>query len=118
MVVLRENRHQLRSLNVSDVGKINQAIRDPLVSLYDRMLAQDRPCEMIISVSDPLTRKQADLFNDSNASLTLAATALGRMAFPAGSGLKDAAGFASGFSVGSVLSRRHAGDIIIALQLK
>lgn len=117
IVVMETDQHKLRSLHFSDVCKINWRIRDQLVELYSRMLAQNRPCEMIVSISDPLTRRQAELFNDSHESWALAAAAVGRLIFPSRSPrVRNTASVASGLSVRSVLGTRHAGDILINIQ--
>jgi hypothetical protein len=117
VVVMPEDQLKLRSLQLCDLVRLNWKIHDVLVELYDRMLAQKRPCEMIIAVSDPLTRTQAGQINDSNDSWALVAAAVGRLVFPAkSSGPRNAVGVATGFGVRSALGTRHAGDILIDIQ--
>ncbi|WP_296183520.1 hypothetical protein [Pseudomonas sp. UBA1879] len=117
VVIMPEDVRNLRSLQFCDFFQINWKIHDVLVELYDRMLAQKRPCEMIIAVSDPLTRDQAERINDSNDSWAVVAAAVGRLVFPAkSSGLRKTAGVATGFGVRSALGTRHAGDVLVDMQ--
>jgi hypothetical protein len=116
-VVMPDEQLKIRSLIFCDDGKINWSIHDQLVELYYRMLPQGRPCEMVVTVSDPLTRSQAESFNDSNLSWAVVAGTVGRFLFPPVIlGVREAAGFATGFGVSQVLGTRHAGDILIDIQ--
>lgn len=75
------------------------------------------PCEMVVAVSRPLMRDQAQLFNDQNDALALATAGIIGNAFPV---LKPwqrkATGAPSGFSLKFALNMRHAGDVIVAVQ--
>lgn len=112
-----EDRLALRSLHFPEAGGECWRVHQLLSDTYDRMLAQKRSCEMVVAVSRPLTREQADLFNDQNIALqTAAATVVGAL-FPATRGrYKAAAGGAAGFAVGLVLEPRHAGDVVVAVE--
>ena len=116
VVVMAGNHLQLRSLHLHDDGKINWRIHDLLIQVYDRMLAQDRPCEMVVAVSDPLTRAQAVLFNDQNASVANAVGSGAALGFPVGwLKTRSTVGSAAKFAVEMVLESRHAGDVIVSV---
>lgn len=115
IVVMKENQHKLRSLHLHNDGIINWKAQDLLVQVYDRMLAQDRPCEMVIAVSDPLTRAQAELFNDQNSSVSLAVGIGAGIGFPAWPKTKAAVGTLAKFAVDAALESRHAGDVIVSV---
>jgi hypothetical protein len=115
--VMPEDRLALRSLHFCDAGCDYWRVHDFITETYDRMLAQKRPCERVVAVSRPLTRDQAQLFNDQNDALALATAGIIGKAFPV---LKPwqrkATGAASGFSLKFALDTRHAGDVIVAVQ--
>jgi hypothetical protein len=116
VVVLRDNHLKLRSLQLHDDGKINWQIHDLLIEIYDRMLAQDRPCEMVIAVSDPLTRAQAERFNDQNGLVANAVGSGAALGFPVGwLKTRSTVGFLAKYAMENVLESRHAGDVIISV---
>ncbi|MGH8417675.1 MAG: hypothetical protein ACRER8_10395 [Pseudomonas sp.] len=117
--VLPEDRLALRTLHFPDVGGECWRVRDFISETYDRMLAQRRPCEMVVEVSRPLTRNQADLFNLQSASVGAGATAATRKL------TQHMHPYLSGFAVAAVglaalfaLESRHAEDIIVAVQAR
>lgn len=116
-VVVLEGEHlKLRSLQLHDDGKINWRIHDLLIEMYDRMLARDRPCEMVIAVSDPLTRAQAEKFNDQNSAVAKAVGTGAALGFPAGwIRTRATVGFGAQFAVEMALESRHAGDVIVCV---
>ena len=88
-----------------------------VTDIYDRMLAQGRPCEMMVAISNPLTRKQAELFNDQNDALEKAVSGMTGAAFPASRlWVKGAAGYFAGKAVSFAMASRHAGDVAVAVQ--
>lgn len=116
VVVTKGDHLELRSLRLHDDGKVNWRIHDLLIQVYDRMLAKDRPCEMVVAVSDPLTRAQAELFNDQNASVANAVGSGAALGFPVGwLKARSTVGFAAKFAVDRVLESRHAGDLIVSV---
>lgn len=115
--VMPEDRLAIRSLHFCDIGRDYWRVHDFITDTYDRMLAQKRPCEMVVAVSRPLTRAQAQLFNDQYDALALAASIVVGKAFPSPtSWQRKLAGASTGMSVKFALDTRHAGDVIVAVQ--
>ena len=82
------------------------------------MIADQRPCDMVVAISAPLTWEQADLFNQQRLSIAgVVAGAIGLAAKPLG--LYGAhAGAATAAFVRCQLDARHAGDVIVAVDAK
>lgn len=115
--VMSGDRVALRTLNFLDAHRECWRVHDFVTETYDRMLAQNRPCEMMVAISHPLTRKQVDLFNDQNDAVSKAVGAAAAVALPVGwLKARTAVGTAAGFAMDSVLETRHAGDVIVAVQ--
>jgi hypothetical protein len=88
-----------------------------VADIYDQMLAQERPCEMLVAISSPLTRQQTELFNNQNDALTKAITVVSSCASPASPLLiKGAAGLVTGTATSFVKESRHTGDMLVAVQ--
>ena len=86
------------------------------MELYDKMLAKDLPCQMMVGISKPLTRQQGDLLNAQRTSIAnltsgVFATAAGKLmpaaAFPVGWAARE-------FTLNK-LPTYHAGDVIVSL---
>lgn len=117
LTVIPSDRQNLRTLHFCAAQGESWKVSDFVSDLYDRMLAQQRPCEMLVAISHPLTRKQAELFNDLNAALAKAVGAVTSAAFPASRlWIKGAGGFFAGSAVSFAMESRHAGDMVVALQ--
>jgi len=72
---------------------------------------------MMVAISNPLTRKQAELFNDQNDALEKAVGGITSAAFPSSRLLvKGVAGLLAGTGVSFVMASRHAGDVVVAVQ--
>jgi hypothetical protein len=107
----------LRSLRILNCGSDHWRVADFIAETYDRMLAQSRPCEMVVAVSDPPTRKQAELFNDQTDALALAASIIIGRGFPSKRvWQKTTAGGFAGLSVKLLSDTRHPGDVVVAVQ--
>lgn len=116
---MREDRLAILSLSFCDPVGNNWKVRDFVIETYDRMLAQQRPCEMLVAVSHPLTRKQADLFNDQNSAVSKGVGMGAGLGFPASRlGLRTIVGAVAGFAAEFVLEPRHAGDVIVTVQAR
>jgi len=46
-------------------------VNNLVVELYDKMLAKDLPCQMMVGISKPLTRQQGDLLNAQRTSIAI-----------------------------------------------
>lgn len=115
--VMPSDRPKLRTLHFCAARGESWKVSNFVTDIYDRMLAQGRPCEMLVAISNPLTRKQAELFNDQNDALAKAVGGITSAAFPASRLLvKGAAGFLAGSAVSFAMASRHAGDVAVAVQ--
>lgn len=115
--VMPSDRSSLRTMHFCAARGESWKVSNFVCDLCDRMLAQERPCEMLVAISSPLTRKQAELFNDQNDALETAVTWITGAAFPASRLLvKGSAGRIAGKAVSFAMSSRHAGDVAVAVQ--
>ncbi|RRV06906.1 hypothetical protein EGJ27_14230 [Pseudomonas sp. v388] len=116
--VAPSDRPTLRHIFFCELGAHCHKVSDLIVETYERMLADQRPCEMVIAISNPLTREQADLFNQQR--ITIAAVAAGAVGLAAKPlGLYGApAGPAAASFVYNHLDTRHAGDVMVAVDAK
>jgi len=97
--VMPSDRSSLRTLHFCAARGESWKVSNFVSDLYDRMLAQERPCEMLVAISSPRTRKQTELFNDQNDALTVAMTAVAAAAVPSlNKAIKTTAGFLGGAS--------------------
>jgi hypothetical protein len=86
--------------------------------VYDKMLAQNLPCLMMIGISKPLTRQQGDALNAQRttianlaaAAFTAAAKAVAPsyVAIPVGAGVRR--------YVNEILPTYHAGDVLVSIE--
>jgi hypothetical protein len=108
----------LRQLFFCEVGTGCYKLTDLIVDTYDRMLAGQRFCEMVVAISNPLTREQADQFNQQRIKIaSVAAGAFGLAAKPLG-WFGAPAGPAAASFVHNHLDTRHAGDVMVAVDAK
>ncbi len=121
-IVQPSDRANLYSLRFCEVRTAHYEVTRLIVQLYDKMLAQERPCLMMIAFSQPLTREQADRLNEQRTLVSmLTSTAFGAMAaaLPGGEVAKRVGRFVLGAGasrfVGGKLPTYHAGDIILSL---
>jgi hypothetical protein len=81
--VMPSDRQNLRTLHFCASKGESWKVSSFVTDIYDRILAQGRPCEMMVAISNPLTRKQAELFNYQNDALEKAVSGMTGAAFPA-----------------------------------
>ena len=113
------DRGGLRTLHFGEAKSAHFEVSSLLVELYDKMLAKDLPCVMMVGISSPLTRKQGDLLNDQRMSIANITAGV----FGAAASRVPVIGLATG-AVGGYFGRElvksklpayHAGDIIVSL---
>ncbi|MBD9566387.1 hypothetical protein ACIPLA_22205 [Pseudomonas sp. NPDC086112] len=106
----------LRTLHFGEAKAAHYEVSNLVVELYDKMLAKDLPCQMMVGISKPLTRLQGDLLNAQRTSI--ANLTSGVFAAAAGKFMPAAAipvGWAVREFTLSTLPTYHAGDVIVSL---
>lgn len=69
-------RGRLRELHFGEAKNAHYEVNSKVVEVYDKMLAKNLPCVMIIGISKPLTRQQGDVLNAQRTTIAnLAGTA-------------------------------------------
>ncbi|MCO8162976.1 hypothetical protein NJC40_28020 [Pseudomonas sp. 21LCFQ02] len=117
LTVMPEDRPNLRALYLCDLGAGCWQASDLIVELYDRMQAGQRPCDMLIRVSKPLLREQADALNSQRATIAkVVGSIAGTVAGPLGKAASIGAGGAAGYMTQRELRTYHAGDIMFSVQ--
>lgn len=111
--VAPSDRSSLQHLRLSERGLLDYEINNLVMNLYGRMQAGNLECEMLVGISKPLHRDQADMFNKQR--ITLASVAGGLVGFASKPFWLYGAPVAPLVSslVYRSLEPRHAGDIII-----
>nr|WP_235375776.1 dTDP-4-dehydrorhamnose 3,5-epimerase [Pseudomonas lini] len=56
-------RGSLRGLHFGEAKNAHYEVNSKVVEVYDKMLAKNLPCVMMIGISKPLTRQQGDALN-------------------------------------------------------
>ena len=116
------DRGRLRELHLYETKAAHFETSNLVVDLYDRMLAKDRPCVMMVGVSSPLTRAHADTLNEQRMSIAnitggvFAAAAVRVLPY----------GFIAGPVLGKAgqmfalerLPTYHAGDVIVSVDAR
>jgi hypothetical protein len=111
-----DERGSLRTLHFGEAKAAHYEVSNRVVELYDKMLAKDLPCQMMVGISKPLTRQQGDLLNAQRMSIanltsSVFAAAAGKFmpaaVIPVGWAVRE-------FTLGK-LPTYHAGDVIISL---
>lgn len=110
--VVPDSRHSLDNLCLLEAKTAARQVRDQIRRLYEKMLARDLPCEMMVAISYPLRRNQADQLNDQN--VLIKQIISGAVKAPGIVISNVTAGFV-GNTISGKLRRYHAGDIIIGL---
>ena len=117
--VTPSDRGSLRTLHFGEAKSAHFEVSSLLVELYDKMLAKDLPCLMMVGISSPLTRKQGDLLNDQRMSIANITagifTAAGSKVPVVGLAVGPAAGYFGRELVKNKLPAYHAGDVIVSL---
>jgi len=111
-----DERGSLRELHFGEAKAAHYEVSNRVVELYDKMLAKDLPCQMMVGISKPLTRQQGDLLNAQRMSIAnltsgVFAAAAGKFmpaaVIPVGWAVRE-------FTLGK-LPTYHAGDVIVSL---
>lgn len=69
-------RGRLRELHFGEAKNAHYEVNSKVVEVYDKMLAKNLPCVMMIGISKPLTRQQGDVLNAQRTTIAnLAGTA-------------------------------------------
>ncbi|WP_447648905.1 hypothetical protein [Pseudomonas abietaniphila] len=107
----------LRTLKLPEISKGSYEVTRLLEETYDRMLAQGRPCRMVLAVSDRLSRKTADLLNDQRVRVggvvsSLSGKAVSEVFGPLVGGM---AGMFSGGKARQGFPTYHVGDVIVSI---
>ncbi|MDH0300426.1 MULTISPECIES: hypothetical protein [unclassified Pseudomonas] len=119
---------QLRQLGLPFVHRGHDQVVEKVVELYERMQVGERPCQVRVAASRPLTREQGDLLNQQRHVISgLVGSAVGN---PTGSAVAflggNPAGFVAGFAATGAaawLAQKsiptfHAGDRLVSLFAK
>ncbi|QXI45874.1 hypothetical protein HU763_013895 [Pseudomonas anuradhapurensis] len=118
-------RGRLRELHFGEAKRAHFQVNSKVVEIYDKVQAKNLPCVMMVGISQPLTRQQADTLNTQRTSIAnLALSAFGGAARTVGNLAGPLAGLAAGTAVGmgvrsyvnDVLPTYHAGDVIVSIQ--
>jgi hypothetical protein len=106
----------LRTINLPEITKGHFEVIRLIEETYERMLAQGRPCRMVLAVSQPVSRNSADLLNDQRATIgTLVGSIGGKLASPLGSIAEKIAGATSASATKNRLPTFHSGDVIVSI---
>jgi hypothetical protein len=116
LTILPGDRPTLRELSLCEAGADCWKIVNLIVDTYDRMLAQQLPCEMTVAISRPLTREQADLLNEQRANIgNIIGPIVGAPFKRFGAIAALVVGGAAKGLVHYKLDTHHAADVIVAV---
>ncbi|WP_248767267.1 hypothetical protein [Pseudomonas sp. MWU12-2345] len=111
-------RGRLRELHFGEAKSAHYEVNSKVVEVYDKMLAKNLPCVMMIGISKPLTRQQGDALNAQRTTIanlagmafTAAAKAVAPsyVAIPVGAGVRTYAN--------EILPTYHAGDVLVSIE--
>ena len=111
-------RGRLRELHFGEAKNAHYEVNSKVVEVYDKMLAKNLPCVMMIGISKPLTRQQGDVLNAQRTTIAnLAGTAFtaaakavapSYVAIPVGAGVRTYAN--------EILPTYHAGDVLVSIE--
>ncbi|KGF62329.1 hypothetical protein [Pseudomonas lutea] len=106
----------LRTINLPEIARGHFELIRLIEETYRRMLAQERPCRMVLPVSQAVSRNSADLLNDQRATIgTLVGSIGGKLAAPLGSITEKIAGATSASAAKNRLPTFHSGDVIVGI---
>nr|WP_314488689.1 hypothetical protein [uncultured Pseudomonas sp.] len=118
ITLMDSDRGRLRELHFGEAKSAHYEVSRKVVEVYDKMLAKDLPCLMMIGISTPLTRGQADTLNAQRTQIAnLAASAFAGAAssvtspyvgVPVGAGVR--------MYVNEILPTYHAGDVLVSIE--
>lgn len=116
------DRGGLRALYLYETKTAHFEVSNLVVDLYERMLANNRPCIMMVGLSSPLSRAHADTLNEQR--MSIANIVAGVFGTAAARVLPY--GFISGPVLGKAghlftlerLPTYHAGDVIVSVDAR
>ena len=116
------DRGRLRELYLYETKTAHFEVNNLVVDLYERMLAKDRLCAMMVGISSPLTRAHADTLNEQRMSIANMTAGV----FGAAVARVLPYGFISGPVLGKAghmfalerLPTYHAGDVIVSVDAR
>lgn len=111
-------RGRLRELHFGEAQNAHYEVNRKVVEVYDKMLAKNLPCLMMIGISKPLTRQQGDVLNaQRNKIASLAASAFaGATSYIASPYMGAPVGAGVRMFVNETLPTYHAGDILVSIE--
>ncbi|NWD22617.1 hypothetical protein HX864_05010 [Pseudomonas yamanorum] len=111
-------RGRLRELHFGEAKSAHYEVNRKVVEVYDKMLAKNLPCLMMIGISKPLSRQQGDVLNAQRTKIAnLAASAFAGVTSYVASpyaGVPVGAGVRS--YVNETLPTYHAGDVLVSIE--
>lgn len=107
----------LRTISFPEITKGHYEITRLIEQTYDRMLAQGRPCRMVLAVSNRLSRNTADLLNEQRVRVGGAVSAVSGKAVSEVLGpiVGTLAGMFSGGKAKNGIPTYHVGDVIVSI---
>ncbi|MDY0835538.1 hypothetical protein [Pseudomonas sp. SED1] len=111
------DRGRLSELHFGEAKSAHYEVNRKVVEVYDKMLAKNLPCQMMIGISKPLTRQQGDTLNAQRTKIAnLAATAFGSAATVASPYAVAPVGVGVRMYVNEILPTYHAGDVLVSIE--
>jgi hypothetical protein len=111
------DRGRLSELHFGEAKSAHYEVNRKVVEVYDKMLAKNLPCQMMIGISKPLTRQQGDTLNAQRTKIAnLAATAFGSAATVASPYAVAPVGGGVRMYVNEILPTYHAGDVLVSIE--
>ena len=111
-------RGRLRELHFGEAKSAHYEVNRKVVEVYDKMLAKNLPCLMMIGISKPLTRQQGDVLNTQRTKIAnLAASAFaGATSYVASPYVGAPVGAGVRMYVNETLPTYHAGDVLVSIE--
>jgi hypothetical protein len=111
-------RGRLRELHFGEAKSAHYEVNSKVVEVYDKMLAKNLPCVMMIGISKPLTRQQGDALNAQRTTIaTLTATAFASAAKAVAPPYVAASvGVGVRAYTNQILPTYHAGDVLVSIE--
>jgi len=111
-------RGRLSELHFGEAKSAHYEVNRKVVEVYDKMLAKNLPCLMMIGISKPLTRQQGDVLNTQRTKIAnLAASAFaGATSYIASPYVGAPVGAGVRMYVNDTLPTYHAGDILVSIE--
>ncbi|NVZ91260.1 hypothetical protein HX813_23795 [Pseudomonas yamanorum] len=111
-------RGRLSELHFGEAKSAHYEVNRKVVEVYDKMLAKNLPCLMMIGISKPLTRQQGDVLNAQRTQIAnLAASAFaGATSYIASPYVGAPVGAGVRMYVNDTLPTYHAGDILVSIE--